>query len=77
MAMIARRLGLDFKTVRRYLVADIVKQLVAGGVRAGKLDPFKPHLHQRLMAGARRPPRCTPKSSTRATPGATTPSSDT
>ncbi len=77
MAMIARRLGLDFKTVRRYLVADIVKQLVAGGVRAGKLDPFKPHLHQRLMAGARSTTALHAKSATRATPAATTPSSDT
>ncbi len=54
MGMIARRLELDFKTVRRYLRADSVEQLVAGGVRTSKLDPFKPYLHQRLTAGARK-----------------------
>ncbi len=53
MGMIARRLELDFKTVRRYLRADSVEQLVAGGVRTSKLDPFKPYLHRRLLAGAR------------------------
>ncbi len=53
MPMIARRLGVDFKTVRRYLRADSVEQLIAGGVRTSKLDPFKPYLHQRLTAGAR------------------------
>ncbi len=53
MGMIACRLGLNFKTVRRYLRADSVEQLVAGGVRASNLDPFKPCLHQRLTAGAR------------------------
>ena len=53
MPMIARRLELDFKTVRRYLRADSVEQLIAGGVRVSKLDPFKPYLHQRLSAGAR------------------------
>jgi len=53
MGMIARRLGLDFKTVRRYLRADSVEQLVAGGVRASNLDPFKPYLHRRLTTGVR------------------------
>ena len=51
--MIASRLELDVKTVRRYLGADEVEQLIAGGVRTSKLDPFKPYLHQRLSAGAR------------------------
>jgi len=51
--VIARRLGVDLKTVRRYLRADTVEQLIAGGVRASNLDPFKPHLQQRLTAGAR------------------------
>ncbi len=51
--MIGRRLGLDIKTVRRYLCAQGVEQLVAGGVRTSKLDPFKPYLHQRLTAGVR------------------------
>ncbi len=53
MPMIARRLELDFKTVRRYLRADSVEPLIAGGMRISKLDPFKPYLHQRLSAGAR------------------------
>jgi len=53
MPMIARRLELDLKTVRRYLQADSVEQLIAGGVRTSKLDPFKPYLQERLMAGAR------------------------
>ena len=44
---------MDVKTVRRYLRAEDVEQLVAGGVRTSKLDPFKPYLHQRLTAGAR------------------------
>ncbi len=51
MPVIARRLGVDVKTVRRYLRADSVEQLIAGGVRASNLDPFKPCLHQRLTAG--------------------------
>ncbi|MET3808737.1 transposase [Nakamurella sp. UYEF19] len=53
MPVIACRLELDIKTVRRYLRADSVEQLIAGGVRISKLDPFKPYLHQRLTAGAR------------------------
>ncbi len=53
MPMIGRRLELDIKTVRRYLRADDVEELVAGGVRTSKLDPFKPYLHQRLTAGVR------------------------
>ena len=44
---------MDIKTVRRYLRADNVEELVAGGVRTSKLDPFKPFLHQRLTAGVR------------------------
>ena len=51
--IISRRLGLDIKTVRRYLRADNAEQLVAGGVRTSKLDPFKPYLRQRLAAGGR------------------------
>jgi len=51
--MIVRRLGVDLKTVRRYLRANSVEQLVAGGLRTSKLDPFKPYLQERLMAGAR------------------------
>ena len=51
--VIGCRLGLDVKTVRRYLRADCVEELVACGVRTSKLDPFKPYLHQRLTAGVR------------------------
>ena len=53
MPMIASRLELDVKTVRRYLRADSVEQLIAGGLRTSTLDPFKSYLHQRLSAGAR------------------------
>lgn len=48
-----RRLDFDVETVRSYLPADGVEQLVAGGVRPSKLGPFKPNLHQRLNAGPR------------------------
>ncbi|MGS0688329.1 hypothetical protein ACVBEQ_24750 [Nakamurella sp. GG22] len=37
--------------MRRYLRADNPDSLLAGGVRASVLDPFKPYLHQRLAAG--------------------------
>jgi len=73
MPMIARRLGVDFKTVRRYLRADSVEQLVAGGVRTSKLDPYKPYLHQRLSAGARNATALHAEISNRATPAATPP----
>jgi len=48
-------LGRTSTTRSRSLVwrADSVEQLIAGGVRTSKLDPFKPYLHQRLSAGAR------------------------
>ena len=52
MPMIGRRLGLDVKTVRRYL-CDSAEPLIAGDVRTSKLDPFKASLHQRLAAGVR------------------------
>lgn len=51
--MIGRRLGVDFKNVRRYVRADSVEELIADGVRISKLDPFKPYLHQQLAAGVR------------------------
>jgi transposase len=51
MRAIARKLDLTFKTVRRYLRADGVETLPAGGVRASVLDPFKPYLHERLAVG--------------------------
>ena len=54
MDALARRLDLNFKTVRRYLDADDVDALLAGGVRSSVLDPFKPYLHSRLAAGERR-----------------------
>ena len=53
MRAIARKLDLNFKTVRRYLRADNVETLLAGGVRVSVLDPFKPYLHERLADGQR------------------------
>jgi len=53
MRAIARRLDLNFKTVRRYLRAGGVDSLLAGGVRASVLDSFKPYLHDRLADGVR------------------------
>ena len=37
--------------MRRYLRADSVETLLAGGVTASVLDPFKPYLHERLASG--------------------------
>lgn len=51
MRAIARKLDLNFKTVRRYLRAEGVETLLAGGVRSIVLDPFKPDLHERLATG--------------------------
>ena len=51
MRAIARKLDLNFKTVRRYLRADGVGTLLAGGVRSSVLDPFKLYLHERLATG--------------------------
>ena len=51
MRAIARKLDLNFKTVRRYLHADSVETLLAGGVTASVLDPFKPYLHERVSQG--------------------------
>jgi hypothetical protein len=42
MRAIARKLDLNFKTVRRYLRADSVEMLLVGGVRVSVLDSFKP-----------------------------------
>ena len=53
MRAIARKLDLNFKTVRRYLRADSVDALLAGGVRSSVLDPFKPYLNERLADGER------------------------
>jgi len=53
MRAIARKLDLNFKTVRRYLRAGSVEALLAGGVRVSVLDPFKPYLHERLAHGVR------------------------
>src|SRR5664280_1790175 len=53
MRAIARKLDLNFKTVRRYLHADSVDTLLAGGLRASVLDAFKPYLHDRLADGER------------------------
>jgi len=53
MGAVARRLDLNFKTVRRYLRAGSVDTLLAGGVRASVLDSFKPYLHEQLANGVR------------------------
>jgi hypothetical protein len=51
MRMIARRLGLNFKTVRRYVRVASVDVLLAGGIQVSVLDPFKPYLNVRLADG--------------------------
>jgi len=51
MRTIARKLDLNFKTVRRYLRAGDVETLLAGGVRSSVLDSFKAYLHERLATG--------------------------
>ena len=53
MRAIARRLDVNFKTVRRYVRAASVDALLAGGVQASLLDPFKPYLNDRLAHGER------------------------
>ena len=53
MRMIARRLGLNFKTVRRYVRVASVDVLLAGGIQVSVLDPFKPYLNDRLADGER------------------------
>jgi transposase len=53
MRAIARRLDLNFKTVRRYLRAASVDSLLASGVQVSVLDPFKPYLNGRLAQGER------------------------
>ena len=53
MRAIARRLEVNFKTVRRYVRASSVDALVAGGVQVSVLDPFKPYLNDRLAQGER------------------------
>ena len=53
MRAIARRLNVNFKTVRRYVRASSVDELVAGGVQVSVLDPFKPYLNDRLADGER------------------------
>jgi transposase len=53
MRAIARRLEVNFKTVRRYVRAASVDALLAGGLQASVLDPFKPYLNDRLAHGER------------------------
>ena len=52
LSAIARRLGLDRKTVRRYLTEDL-DTLVASARdrRPRQLDPYKPYLQQRFSMG--------------------------
>jgi transposase len=52
MRTIAKELGLDRKTVRRFLEAPSVDQLLAKTAsRATVLDDYKPYLHQRWTEG--------------------------
>ena len=51
MRVIARRLEVNFKTVRRYVRASSADALAAGGVQVSVLDPFKPYLNDRLAQG--------------------------
>ena len=53
MRAIARKLDLNFKTVRRYLRAGSVEALLASGVQVSVLDPLKPYLNGRLADGER------------------------
>jgi transposase len=53
MRAIARRLDVNFKTVRRYVRAASADVLVAGGMQVSVLDPFKPYLNGRLADGQR------------------------
>jgi len=53
MQAIARRLEVNFKTARRYVRAASVDALLAGGVQASVLDPFKAYLIDRLAHGER------------------------
>jgi transposase len=53
MRAIARRLDVNFKTVRRYVRTASVDALLAGGVQASVLDPFKAYLNDRLAHGER------------------------
>jgi transposase len=53
MRAIARRLDLNFKTVRRYVHVASVDVLLAGGVQVSVLDSFKPYLNDRLAQGER------------------------
>lgn len=49
---ISRELGLDRKTVKRFIrAADIEQLLVRARSRASLLDAFKPYLHERFNAG--------------------------
>ncbi|MFL1377330.1 ISL3 family transposase [Nocardiopsis protaetiae] len=49
---ISRRLGLVFRTVRRFTQAETAEELLVGALhRPSKLDDFKPHLNQRWSEG--------------------------
>ena len=51
-SQIARELGLNRRTVRRFARADSVEDLlVNAGPRGSLLDPYKPYLHERFNAG--------------------------
>lgn len=49
---IARELGLNRRTVRRFTGANCVEDLLGkAGARGSLLDPYKPYLHERFNAG--------------------------
>ena len=51
-SVIARELGLDRRTTRRYARAENAEDLlVRARSRGSLLDPFKPYLHERFNAG--------------------------
>ena len=51
-SQIARELGLNRRTVRRFARAvDVEDLLVNAGSRGSLLDPYKPYLHERFNAG--------------------------
>ena len=73
MRAIARRLDVNFKTVRRYVGVASVDVLLAGGVQVSVLDSFKPYLNDRLVEGERNATRLLAEITGQATPAATTP----
>ena len=69
---ISRSLRLDRKTVRRFAQAASAEELLIRqrDGRPGRLELFKPYLHERWHQGARRRWSCWPRSANRVTPAA-------